>query len=113
MTSALLTIFLRVFSDVNPDYVVVGETRSYDYEKLERAARLVRNGSRLIGTNIDIVDPSERVSPKSTVSLAEIILFIFFSNYANFFWLSYDCQLEYTVFCQMLPLIRIQYQCNE
>jgi NagD protein len=44
---------------VNPDYVVVGETRTYNYEKLIRAVTLVRNGARLIGTNPDMTGPSE------------------------------------------------------
>ena len=45
--------------DVSPDYVVVGETRGYNYEKLERAAALVRGGARLIGTNPDLTDRTE------------------------------------------------------
>ncbi len=47
-------------SDSSPDYVVMGETRSYNYEKLEQATLLVRNGAKLIGTNPDISDPSEK-----------------------------------------------------
>ncbi len=43
-------------NEVNPDYVVVGETRSYSYEKIERAVMLVENGSKLIGTNPDLTD---------------------------------------------------------
>jgi NagD protein len=43
-------------NEVNPDYVVVGESRSYNYEKIERAVRLVRNGAKLIGTNPDMTD---------------------------------------------------------
>lgn len=46
-------------NDVNPDYVVVGETRGYNYESLLRAVRLVNNGARLIGTNYDMTGPSE------------------------------------------------------
>jgi NagD protein len=46
-------------NNVNPDYVVVGEGRGYGLEALERAVRLVRNGSRLIGTNPDLSGPSE------------------------------------------------------
>ena len=46
-------------NDVNPDYVVFGETRSLSYEKIERAVKLVQNGAKLIGTNSDLVDPSE------------------------------------------------------
>ena len=47
-------------NDVNPDYVVVGETRSYNYEKIELAVRLVRQGAKLIGTNPDLTGPSEQ-----------------------------------------------------
>lgn len=46
-------------NDVNPDYVVVGETRSYSYEKIEKAIRLVLKGARLIGTNPDLTGPLE------------------------------------------------------
>lgn len=45
-------------NDTNPDYVVVGETRSFHYAQMELAAKLVRNGARLIGTNCDITDRS-------------------------------------------------------
>lgn len=43
-----------------PDYVVVGETRSYSYEKLETAVHLVLNGAKLIGTNPDLTGPTEK-----------------------------------------------------
>ena len=46
-------------NDVNPDYVVFGETRALNYEKIERAVRLVQNGAKLIGTNSDLTGPSE------------------------------------------------------
>ncbi len=46
-------------NDVNPDYVVVGETGSYSYEKILRAVRLVRGGAKLIGTNPDVTGPIE------------------------------------------------------
>ena len=46
-------------NDVNPDYVVFGETRSLSYEKIERAVKLVQNGAKLIGTNSDLTGPSE------------------------------------------------------
>ena len=47
-------------NDTSPDYVVMGETRSYSYEKLERATSLVLNGAKLIGTNPDLTGPSEK-----------------------------------------------------
>ena len=46
-------------NDVNPDYVVFGETRSLSYEKIEKAVKLVQNGAKLIGTNSDLTGPSE------------------------------------------------------
>ena len=42
-------------NDVNPDYVVLGETRTYNFEKIEKAIALVRNGAKLIGANPDTV----------------------------------------------------------
>ena len=47
------------FNDVNPDYVVFGETRSLNYEKIETAVRLVHKGAKLIGTNSDLTAPAE------------------------------------------------------
>ena len=47
-------------NDVNPDYVVVGETRNYNYESILRAVRLVNGGAKLIGTNPDMTGPSEQ-----------------------------------------------------
>ncbi len=46
-------------NDVSPDYVVFGETRSLNYEKIERAVKLVQNGAKLIGTNPDLTAPVE------------------------------------------------------
>jgi NagD protein len=43
-----------------PDYVVVGETRSYSYEKIETAVHLVLGGARLVGTNPDLTGPTEK-----------------------------------------------------
>jgi NagD protein len=47
-------------NNVDPDYVVVGETRSYNFEKIENAVALVRKGAKLIGTNPDMTGPTER-----------------------------------------------------
>ena len=46
-------------NDVNPDYVVVGETRNYNYDQIARAITLVKAGARLIGTNPDLTSNSE------------------------------------------------------
>ena len=44
----------------NPDYVVVGESRSYGIESIEHAVRLVLGGAKLIGCNPDLTGPTEK-----------------------------------------------------
>ena len=62
-------------NDVNPDYVVVGETRTYSYEKLEKAVQLVFHGAKLIGTNPDLTGPSEQgIVPATKALLSPIEL---------------------------------------
>jgi NagD protein len=56
-------------NDVNPDYVVVGETRTYSFEKIEKAIELVLKGAKLIGTNPDITGPTEKGIMPATGSL--------------------------------------------
>jgi len=46
-------------NDVSPDYVVVGETHSYNYDQITRAVRLVLKGAKLIGTNSDVTGTVE------------------------------------------------------
>src|SRR5438094_1455060 len=45
-------------SDRDPEYVVLGETRTYSFERISRAIRLVGEGARFIATNPDNVGPS-------------------------------------------------------
>lgn len=40
-------------TDVNPDFVIVGETKSFNWDMMHKAARFVANGARFIGTNPD------------------------------------------------------------
>ncbi len=62
-------------NDINPDYVVVGETRSYSYEKIEHAVRLVLKGAKLIGTNPDLTGPSEKgIIPATRALIAPVEL---------------------------------------
>ncbi len=56
-------------NDINPDYVVVGETSSYSYEKILKAVGLVRKGAKLIGTNPDITGPIENGIAPATKAL--------------------------------------------
>lgn len=58
---------------VDPDYVVVGETRTYSYEKIETAINLVLRGSRLIGANPDLTGPTETgIAPATKALIAPI-----------------------------------------
>jgi NagD protein len=48
-----------VITDTQPDYVVLGETEGYNYEKVTKAIRLIDAGARFIATNPDVSGPSE------------------------------------------------------
>ena len=62
-------------NDVNPDYVIVGETSNYNYESILRAVHFVQHGARLIGTNTDLTGPSERgIIPACRALIAPIEL---------------------------------------
>lgn len=56
-------------NDVNPDYVVLGETRTYCFEKIEKAIELVNKGAKLIGANPDTIGVTERGVMPATGSL--------------------------------------------
>jgi NagD protein len=58
LTHALYSVGYTL-TERNPDYVVVGDTRSYDFEKIERAIRLIIKGARFVATNLDLTGPSE------------------------------------------------------
>jgi NagD protein len=57
----------------NPDYVVLGETRTYSFERLTRAIRLVDAGARFIATNPDPTGPSPEGALPATGSVAALI----------------------------------------
>lgn len=62
-------------NDVDPDYVVVGETQSYNYESILHAVELINRGARLVGTNTDLTGPSERgIIPACRALIAPIEL---------------------------------------
>jgi NagD protein len=48
-----------VITDIEPDYVVLGETEGYNYENVTKAIRLIDAGARFIATNPDVSGPSE------------------------------------------------------
>lgn len=60
-------------NDINPDYVVVGETSSYNWEKIAKATLLVSRGAKLIGANPDVSGPSEQgIVPATGALIAPI-----------------------------------------
>ena len=48
-----------MMNDVSPDYVIIGETKNYNYQNILKAVKLIQNGAKLIGTNTDLTGPSE------------------------------------------------------
>lgn len=59
LTSALHDVgYLQTERD--PDYVVLGETTNYNFERISKAVRLVAAGARFIATNPDPSGPSEK-----------------------------------------------------
>jgi NagD protein len=62
-----------VMTDRDPDYVILGETRTYSFESITRAIRLVEAGARFIATNPDVSGPSPAGSLPATGSVAALI----------------------------------------
>jgi NagD protein len=62
-----------VLSDRDPDYVVLGETRTYSFERITRAIRLIIGGARFIATNPDPTGPSPDGPLPATGSIAALI----------------------------------------
>jgi NagD protein len=62
-----------VMTDIDPDYVVLGETRTYSFEAITRAIRLVGRGARFIATNPDVTGPSPEGPLPATGSVAAMI----------------------------------------
>ncbi|MGK5549813.1 HAD-IIA family hydrolase [Streptomyces sp. URMC 127] len=62
-----------VLTDAEPDYVVLGETRTYSFEALTKAIRLINAGARFIATNPDETGPSAAGVLPATGSVAALI----------------------------------------
>jgi NagD protein len=62
-----------VLTDHEPDYLVLGETRTYSFEALTKAIRLINNGARFIATNPDETGPSAEGALPATGSVAALI----------------------------------------
>jgi NagD protein len=62
-----------VLTDFAPDYVVLGETRTYSFEAITKAIRLINDGSRFICTNPDPTGPSNEGALPAAGSVAALI----------------------------------------
>jgi NagD protein len=57
----------------DPDYVVLGETRTYSFERITQAIRLIAAGARFIATNPDPTGPAPDGPLPATGSVAALI----------------------------------------
>src|SRR5690242_18294642 len=72
LTTALHNVGYTL-TEANPDYVVLGETRTYSFERITQAIRLLEAGARFIATNPDATGPSRQGSTPATGSVAALI----------------------------------------
>jgi NagD protein len=72
LTTALYEVGYTL-TDTDPDFVVLGETRTYSFEAITRAIRLIGHGARFIATNPDVTGPSPEGPVPATGSVAALI----------------------------------------
>jgi NagD protein len=72
LTTALHSVGYTL-TDRAPDYVVLGETRTYSFERITRGIRLITAGARFIATNPDPTGPSLDGPLPATGSVAALI----------------------------------------
>jgi len=62
-----------VMTDTAPDFVILGETRTYSFEAITKAIRLINDGARFIATNPDVTGPSAEGVLPATGAVAALI----------------------------------------
>lgn len=72
LTTALHEVGFTL-NEVDPDYVVLGESRSLSFDKITRAIRLIKGGARFIATNPDVTSPSPEGPLPATGSVAALL----------------------------------------
>jgi NagD protein len=60
-------------TDREPDFVILGETRTYSFEAITKAIQLISQGARFIATNPDVTGPSAQGPLPATGSVAALI----------------------------------------
>ncbi|HEY2166829.1 MAG TPA: HAD-IIA family hydrolase [Jatrophihabitantaceae bacterium] len=72
MTTAMHEVGYTL-TDRDPDFVILGETRTYSFEAITQAIRLIGDGARFIATNPDVTGPSAEGPIPATGSVAALI----------------------------------------
>jgi NagD protein len=72
LTSALHEVGY-ILTSVDPEYVVLGETTFYNFERITEAIRLVAAGARFIATNPDSSGPTEQGIVPACGAMASLI----------------------------------------
>ena len=62
-----------ILTEADPDFVVLGETRTYSFEALTTACNLIRGGARFIATNPDLTGPGPSGVIPATGAVAAMI----------------------------------------
>ncbi len=62
-----------ILTDYEPDFVVLGETNTYNFEQVTQAVRLVAGGAHFIATNPDPTGPTDRGIVPATGAMAALI----------------------------------------
>lgn len=62
-----------ILTDQEPEYVVLGETTTYSFERITRAIRFINAGARFIATNPDVMGPGEGGVVPATGAVAALI----------------------------------------
>jgi NagD protein len=62
-----------ILTTTDPDYVVLGETRTYSFEAITTAIRLIKAGARFVATNPDPIGPSDDGILPATGAIAALM----------------------------------------
>ncbi|WP_182353168.1 HAD-IIA family hydrolase [Flaviflexus huanghaiensis] len=62
-----------IMTNANPDFVILGETRTYSFEAITTAIRLIQAGARFIATNPDATGPSAEGDLPATGAVAAMV----------------------------------------
>lgn len=62
-----------VMTSTNPEYVVLGETRSYSFDQIATAVQLISKGAKFIATNPDTTGPTADGPIPATGAIAAMI----------------------------------------